>query len=125
MWRVMNDLLGKRSRQQVIPVMILGIGTPSYNIAKQIIEQGRYRIVAFIDEEPWTNRTELLGATVRYPSDMRAMIEKHDIKLLIGVEGDYLPASNLLDDALLTGVRFFSMLKGADVDFNELNALLK
>jgi hypothetical protein len=44
-------------------------------------------IIAFIDDEPWTNRTELLGATVRYPSDMAALIARHEVKLIIDFEG--------------------------------------
>ena len=76
-----------RTRQSPINVIIVGIDTPSYQLAQKLIETKKVTIIAFIDDEPWTNRTELLGATVRYPSDMAALIARHEVKLIIDFEG--------------------------------------
>ena len=76
-----------RTRQSPINVIIVGIDTPSYQLAQKLLETKKVAIIAFIDDEPWTNRTELLGATVRYPSDMAALIARHEVKLIIDFEG--------------------------------------
>jgi FlaA1/EpsC-like NDP-sugar epimerase len=76
-----------RTRQSPINVIIVGIDTPSYQLAQKLLETQKVTIIAFIDDEPWTNRTELLGATVRYPSDMAALIIRHEVKLIIDFEG--------------------------------------
>ncbi len=76
-----------KTRQSPINVIIVGIDTPSYQLAQKLIETKKVTIIAFIDDEPWTNRTELLGATVRYPSDMAALIARHEVKLIIDFEG--------------------------------------
>jgi len=76
-----------RTRQSPINVIIVGIDTPSYQLAQKLLESKKVTIIAFIDDEPWTNRTELLGATVRYPSDMAALIIRHEVKLIIDFEG--------------------------------------
>lgn len=76
-----------RTRQSPINVIIVGIDTPSYQLAQKLLESKKVTIIAFIDDEPWTNRTELLGTTVRYPSDMAALIIRHEVKLIIDFEG--------------------------------------
>jgi FlaA1/EpsC-like NDP-sugar epimerase len=76
-----------RTRQSPINVIIVGIDTPSYQLAQKLLETQKVTIIAFIDDEPWTNRTELLGATVRYPSDMAALIIRHEVRLIIDFEG--------------------------------------
>ncbi|MEC8082010.1 MAG: hypothetical protein VX148_11105 [Pseudomonadota bacterium] len=76
-----------RTRQSPINVIIVGIDTPSYQLAQKLLETKKVAIIAFIDDEPWTNRTELLGATVHYPSDMAALIARHEVKLIIDFEG--------------------------------------
>ena len=76
-----------KTRQSPINVIIVGIDTPSYQLAQKLLETKKVTIIAFIDDEPWTNRTELLGATVRYPSDMAALIIRHEVKLVIDFEG--------------------------------------
>ena len=76
-----------RTRQSPINVIIVGIDTPSYQLAQKLLETQKVTIIEYIDDEPWTNRTELLGATVRYPSDMAALIIRHEVKLIIDFEG--------------------------------------
>ncbi len=68
-----------------LKVIITAIGMPSYQLAKALQEQEMAEIIGFIDHEPWTNRTQLLGATIHYPSNMTALISKYKVALVIEV----------------------------------------
>ncbi|CUB03206.1 nucleoside-diphosphate sugar epimerase/dehydratase [Marinomonas fungiae] len=64
-------------------IIIVGIDTHCYQLAQTLIEHKDAEVVAFIDDEPWTNRTELLGAKVHYPSDMAALVTRKQVRLII------------------------------------------
>lgn len=84
--RWLAHLLFKRPK--VKNVILIGIDYPSFVLGKTLIESHKgIRVVAFIDEEPWTNKTQVHGVTVYYPSDLTALIEKHDVKFVVQIEG--------------------------------------
>ncbi|WP_111497177.1 nucleoside-diphosphate sugar epimerase/dehydratase [Marinobacter bohaiensis] len=86
-------------------LIVIGIGYPSFSLGQALIDSRRFDIVAFIDDEPWTNRTQLLGTTVRYPSDLAALIRRHGVDGLVHIEGEPpVIADNIRDEALATGV---------------------
>ncbi|SBS27540.1 hypothetical protein MAQ5080_00848 [Marinomonas aquimarina] len=71
-------------RKQPLPKLIMvGIDTHCYQLAQALIQQREADIIAFIDDEPWTNRTELLGAKVYYPSDMVALVMRNEVQLIV------------------------------------------
>jgi len=105
-----------RTRQSPINVIIVGIDTPSYQLAQKLLETKKVAIIAFIDDEPWTNRTELLGATVRYPSDMAALIARHEVKLIIDFEGVEMVPDSIREELSGLGVNQEVMACGALVE---------
>lgn len=105
-----------RTRQSPINVIIVGIDTPSYQLAQKLLETQKVTIIAFIDDEPWTNRTELLGATVRYPSDMAALIIRHEVKLIIDFEGVEIVPDSIREELSGLGVKQEVMAYGALVE---------
>lgn len=86
---LIKTLIRKLSKQTQTrkKAIIVGIDTPSYQLAQQLIAQHSVEVIAFIDDEPWSNRTELLGSTVRYPSDICALIERKAVDVLIYFKG--------------------------------------
>ncbi|WP_133502553.1 nucleoside-diphosphate sugar epimerase/dehydratase [Marinomonas balearica] len=64
-------------------IIVNGVDYPSFNLASELQRSGDYDIIAFIDEEPWSNKTELLGATLHYPSDISALIYRYDVDAVI------------------------------------------
>lgn len=71
-------------------IIIVGIDTHCYQLAQSLLQHRDVEIVAFIDDEPWSNRTELLGAKVHYPSDMVALVNRREVNLIIDFEGSEL-----------------------------------
>ncbi|WCN16943.1 nucleoside-diphosphate sugar epimerase/dehydratase [Marinomonas mediterranea] len=67
-------------------IIVNGVDYPSFNLASELLKTGCYNIIAFIDEEPWSNKTELLGTTLRYPSDIQALIYRYNVDAVIVFE---------------------------------------
>lgn len=80
------------NKSNATKVMIVGIGYPCFSLANTLQAHERqtkkYLICAFIDDEPWTNRTQIVGTTIYYPSDIIALIERKQIDLVITIENE-------------------------------------
>ena len=84
--RWVSGLIQRQATGQ--PIILIGIDYPSFSFAKYLQEEAKdIQIIAFIDEEPWTNKTQLHGITVYYPSDLITLIDKHQVKLVVTIEG--------------------------------------
>lgn len=67
-------------------IILIGIDYPSFSLGKTINDKvHELHISAFIDDEPWTNKTQLHNATVYYPSDLLALIQKHQVELVVQI----------------------------------------
>lgn len=62
--------------------ILLGIDYPSHALASAMQQRG-LRVIAFIDEEPWNHRTQMLGATVHYPIELAALAQRHAVSKVI------------------------------------------
>lgn len=69
-------------------LIIIGVGYPSFTLGQAAQASGRFHIVAFIDDEPWNHRTRLMGSTVHYPSELIALIRRHDVHYVVRIEGE-------------------------------------
>ena len=56
--------------------IIVGIDFVEHQLAEALLEKGA-NIIAFIDDEPWSHKTEMLGAPLRYPSEIEALAQRH------------------------------------------------
>ncbi|MGB0663399.1 MAG: nucleoside-diphosphate sugar epimerase/dehydratase [Pontibacterium sp.] len=57
-------------------------------LSKHVQFQSRLKVVAFIDEEPWSHRTLINGGRVHYPSELLALVKKYQVKVLIVFDHD-------------------------------------
>ncbi|REG84142.1 nucleoside-diphosphate sugar epimerase/dehydratase [Marinomonas pollencensis] len=84
-------------------IILIGIDYPSFSFSKYLQEEAKdIQIMAFIDEEPWTNKTQLHGVTVYYPSDLMTLIDKHQVELVVTIEGQLPELSAPLKDKVIT-----------------------
>ncbi|RDL45733.1 hypothetical protein DN730_01410 [Marinomonas piezotolerans] len=97
-------------------IIIVGVGSRPYQLANAIIEAGLANIIAFIDDEPWNNRTELLGATVRYPSDIAALVQRYKVDIIIDLEGELSIAQNIWQEVEGTSVTRLRCPKTTSLD---------
>ncbi|WP_255828668.1 nucleoside-diphosphate sugar epimerase/dehydratase [Marinomonas rhizomae] len=79
--------------------------------SKQPIE-----ITAFIDDEPWNNRTQVHGATVFSPSEISALVRRHDVALIIQIEGESISiADNIWEGILKTNATLVTLKQNQDL----------
>lgn len=97
-------------------IIIVGVGSRPYQLANAIIEASLANIIAFIDDEPWNNRTELLGVTVRYPSDIAALVQRYKVDIIIDLEGELSIAHNIWQEIEGTSVTRLRCPKTTSLD---------
>ena len=90
--------------------ILLGIDYPSHTLASAMQKRG-LRVTAFIDEEPWNHRTQMLGATVYYPSEVAAVAQRYSVSKVIRFSNSSI---EIPTDALL-------QLKKLDVEVIEID----
>lgn len=99
----LRQRLGQRS--QKANLIIVGIGYPGFSLGQAVQASGCFHIVAFIDDEPWTHRTQLLGVTIRYPSELAALVDRHEVQYVVRIDGEGPAiADNIWQAVLATGV---------------------
>lgn len=114
--------LGQRS--QKANLIIVGIGYPGFSLAQAVQASGRFHIVAFIDDEPWTHRTQLLGVTIRYPGELAALIDRHEVQYVVRIDGEGPAiADNIWQAVLATGVTPVTLAAGSTPE-EQLDQLL-
>ncbi len=74
-------------------VVFIGIDYLCFSLSKSLLDNNKYaqqpiEISAFIDDEPWNNRTQVNGATVFSPSEIIALVRKHNVDLIIQIKGE-------------------------------------
>lgn len=110
-----------KSKQPALRTIFIGIDYRCFCLAEALL-QGKadtpVDISAFIDDEPWNNRTSVLGSTVYSPSEISALVPKHQVDLIIQIEGESLKiADNIWQGILATGVKVLTL--NLDQDLNE------
>lgn len=90
MLNIIRKLFSKTPKTNVI---ILGTDFENYQLAEELIKQGTYHIVAFIDEEPWNHKTQLHGAPLKYPSELIALCKKYQVTEVISTHSQTLQLS--------------------------------
>ena len=75
--RVLGVLAGLRHKRR--RAIILGAEPQEYTLYNRLQSEGEYDVLFFIDEEPWSHRTQLGHAQLRYPSELPALCENHQI----------------------------------------------
>ena len=76
--------------------VIVGIDVVEHQFAQAILEKGA-NIIAFIDDEPWSHRTEMLGAPLRYPSEIESLVQRNKAQAVItfNQRSDLLPDESI------------------------------
>ncbi|WP_203141989.1 nucleoside-diphosphate sugar epimerase/dehydratase [Marinobacter mangrovi] len=98
-------------------LIIVGVGYPGFSLGQAVQASGRFQLVAFIDDEPWNNRTRLLGATVQYPGELAALIQRHQVKVVVRIEGEPpVIADNIWEEVMATGVRTLTLRADSDTE---------
>ncbi|TYL48153.1 nucleoside-diphosphate sugar epimerase/dehydratase [Marinomonas sp. IMCC 4694] len=96
-------------------VIFIGIDYGCYSLATSLLENNArakqvIQIVAFIDDEPWNNRTQIQGTTVFSPSEISALVRKRKVAAIIQIQGESLRiADNIWEDVLNTKVDLITL----------------
>lgn len=88
-------------RHKTVPkkVIFIGIDYLCFSLSKSLLDNNKYaeqsiEITAFIDDEPWNNRTQVHGVTVFSPSEISALVQKHDVALIVQIQGESITIAN-------------------------------
>ena len=102
-------------------VIFIGIDYLCFSLSKSLIDNNKHaqqpiEIAAFIDDEPWNNRTQVHGATVFSPSEISALVRKHDVALIIQIQGEsIIIADNIWEYILKTKARLVTLEQNQDI----------
>lgn len=72
----------RSSKWRCCRFIIVGIDFVEHQLAEALLEKGA-NIIAFIDDEPWSHKTEMLGVPLRYPSEIDALAQRHNVQAVI------------------------------------------
>ena len=81
-----------------VKVIIVGVDYAEYQLSKELEKEGRYRVLFFINEDPWKNRTTIGDAELRYPTELAALCINHGIETVFYINDallENLPAVNV------------------------------
>ena len=102
-------------------VIVIGIDYLCFSLSKSLLDNNKHarqpiEITAFIDDEPWNNRTQVLGATVFSPSEISALVRKHDVALIIQIKGESISiADNIWEYIFKTKAKLVTLDQGQDI----------
>ena len=89
-----------------IAVICADVDYSAHALVSHWQSEEEFAVVAFLDDEPWSHRTWMLGAQLYYPSEVTALVKKHDVKALVYFEqGKQLLTVSELDGLAKEGVR--------------------
>jgi len=71
-----------RSKRTEHRIIFVGTDYLCHKLASSLQQRGE-AVVAFIDDEPWNHRTLMLGQPIYYPSELKALIEKHKVNTIV------------------------------------------
>lgn len=110
-----------RYRTSPKKVIFIGIDYLCFSLSKSLIDNNKsskqpIEITAFIDDEPWNNRTQVHGATVFSPSEISALVRRHDVALIIQIEGESISiADNIWEGILKTNATLVTLKQNQDL----------
>ncbi|MBJ7538434.1 nucleoside-diphosphate sugar epimerase/dehydratase [Marinomonas transparens] len=102
-------------------VVFIGIDYQCFTLSKSLLDNNLtssqpIEITAFINDEPWANRTQVHGVTVYSPSEVSALINKYGVDLLVQIQGESITiADNIWEGILKTQVRVITLEQGQDL----------
>jgi FlaA1/EpsC-like NDP-sugar epimerase len=70
-------------QRQKFNLIIVGTDYPSYQLSQKIAQFKRLIVCFFINEEPWANKTRIGDISLRYPSELLALVKKHSIDAVL------------------------------------------
>jgi FlaA1/EpsC-like NDP-sugar epimerase len=117
-------------RRKLAPkkVIFIGIDYLCFSLAKTLLDCNKraeqpIEITAFIDDEPWNNRTQVHGATVFSPSEIAALVRKHDVTLIIQIQGESIGiADNIWEGIFKTKAKLLTLETHQEI--NTMQALV-
>ncbi|MCT0229507.1 polysaccharide biosynthesis protein [Synechococcus sp. CS-1324] len=63
-----------------IPTLIYGAGRPGASLRQALQNDRRFKLIAFLDDDPRLQGRKLQGLTIHSPEKIRSLVEKHQIK---------------------------------------------
>lgn len=102
-------------------VLFIGIDYLCFSLSKSLLDNNKHseqpiEITAFIDDEPWNNRTKVNGATVYSPSEITALIIKRDVDLIIRIQGESIKiADNIWENIIKTDANIITLQQDQDI----------
>lgn len=117
--QLLRNIFGHRTTSK--KVIFIGIDYLCFSLSKSLLDNNRHakhpiEITAFIDDEPWNNRTQVHGATVFSPSEISALVRKHDVTLIIQIQGESISiADNIWEDIVKTKVKIITLDAHQDI----------
>lgn len=110
-------------RRKAMPkkVIFIGIDYLCFSLSKSLLDNNKYaeqpiEIIAFIDDEPWNNRTQVHGVTVFSPSEISALVRKHDVTLIIQIQGESISiADNIWEGIFKTKAKLITLEQYQDI----------
>ncbi len=98
-----------------VKVIFIGIDYGCFSLAAALLDNKKtplptIEISAFIDDEPWNNRTLVHGVTVYSPSEISALVRKHKVSLIVQIEDESIHiADNIWEGVLNTKVEVITL----------------
>lgn len=94
MLKKIKQLFHRRTAENVV---ILGVDYPEYNLAQKLEATGRYKVLFYIDENPWNYGTRLGAGVVRSLPDLKRLCEKHEVQKVFYFDESWLQETEHLD----------------------------
>ncbi|GAA4929831.1 hypothetical protein GCM10025791_01950 [Halioxenophilus aromaticivorans] len=120
----LQKLLGITSNTPTPAIIITGIAMPSYTLAKELMQRKIATPCAFIDDQPWTNRTQILGVTIHYPSDLAALVKRQHVAIVVRFDHDITIANTIWQEVEKTGVQQIEIPNTASLGW-QLKAIME
>jgi len=102
-------------------VIFIGIDYLCFSLSKSLLDNNKHteqliEITAFIDDEPWNNRTQVNGATVYSPSEITALVIKRDVDVIIRIQGESIKiADNIWENIIKTDANIITLQQDQDI----------
>tara|TARA_R110001583_G_scaffold106707_2_gene255052 strand:+ start:2693 stop:3097 length:405 start_codon:yes stop_codon:yes gene_type:complete len=102
-------------------VIFIGIDYLCFSLSKSLLDNNKHsgkpiEITAFIDDEPWNNRTVVNGATVFSPSEIAALVQRNKVDLIIQIQGESIDiADNIWENIVKTNAKIITLHQDQDM----------
>lgn len=102
-------------------VIFIGIDYLCFSLSKSLLDNNKHteqqiEITAFIDDEPWNNRTKVNGSTVYSPSEITALVIKRDVDMIIRIQGESIKiADNIWENIVKTDATIITLQQDQNI----------